>query len=84
MSDLEFEVLDELYFVTHFSELVVALGLEDGEIKPVLAKLLKKGWLRCFADPDVELDEKDIDIEVSFRSYYYLASKEGLMAHNKS
>lgn len=84
MSDLEFEVLDELYFVTHFRELLKSTGLEDNELKPVLIKLYKKDWIRCFTEPDEEIDQKDIDLEVRFRNYYYLASKEGLMAHNNT
>lgn len=84
MSDLEYEVLDELYFLIHFKELMEAMGLEDSDLKPVLIKLLRKGWLRCYSEPDVELNDNEVDLEVSFRNYYYLASKEGLKAHNNT
>lgn len=82
MSDLEFDILDELYFLIHFDDLKKSLGLSDEEMKPILAKMVKKNWLRCYSEPDVELDAAAIDIEIDFRNYYYLASKEGLKAHN--
>ncbi len=82
MSDLEYDVLDELYFVTHYKELVKTTGLDDEDLKPLLQKLLNKGWLRCYLEPDEELESSMIDLEVDFRNYYYLASKEGLKAHN--
>ena len=81
MSDLEFDILDELYFLIHFDELKNTLGLSDEDLKPILAKMVRKNWLRCYVEPDVELDPSDIDIEIDFRKYYYLASKEGLKAH---
>ena len=84
MSDLEFDVLDELYFVVHFTELVKATELDESELKPLLIKLYNKGWLRCYSEPDEELDNSSVDLEVNYHKYYYLASKEGLKAHNKS
>jgi len=84
MSDLEYDVLDELYFLIHFKELLSVMGLDDTDLKHILAKLLRKGWLRCYTEPEIELIEKDIDLEIGFRNYYYLASKEGLKAHNNN
>ncbi|WP_084370840.1 hypothetical protein [Reichenbachiella faecimaris] len=81
MSDLEFDILDELYFLIHFNDMKAALGLSDEDLKPILAKMVRKNWLRCYSEPDVELDPGSIDIEINFRKYYYLASKEGLKAH---
>jgi len=81
MSDLEFDILDELYFLVHYNDLKGTLGLSDEDLKPILAKMVRKNWLRCYDEPDVELDASNIDIEINFRNYYYLASKEGLKAH---
>lgn len=83
MSDLEFDVLDELYFVVSYTDVLSGTGLEDMELKPILVKLFRKGWIRCYEEPDQEVVENEVDLEVKFRSYYYLASKEGLMAHNR-
>ena len=82
MTDKEFEVLDELYFVTHFKELNKATELDQEDLKAILDSLWQKGWLRCYSGVDNELDEDNIDLENQFDKYHYLASKEGLMAHN--
>lgn len=81
MSDLEYDILDELYFLIHFEQLMSNFGLSDEEILPILIKLNHKGWIRCYTEPDVELEAKDVDLEIHYRDYYYLASKEGLKAH---
>lgn len=81
MSDLEFDILDELYFLIHFDELKKSLGLSDEDLKPILSKMVRKNWLRCYLEPDVELDLASVDMEIDFRKYFYLASKEGLKAH---
>ena len=84
MSDLEFDVLDELYFIIHYKDLLSVTGLDDEDLEPVLTKLLRKGWLRCYSEPDEEIGLEAIDLEISFRNYYYLASKEGLKEHNNT
>jgi len=84
MSDLEFDVLDELYFVSSFSELKKSTEMDDQDLKPTLIKIHSKGWLRCFESPDDEIEPDNVDLEVQFRNYYYLASKEGLKAHNNN
>jgi hypothetical protein len=82
MSDLEFDVLDELYFVQHFKDLLRLTDLEEHEIKKTLQLLIAKNWVRCFKDASTEVPSGEIDFELEFRNYYYLASKEGLLAHN--
>jgi len=81
MSDHEYDVLDELYFLTEYKELIEKLGMDDQEIKPVLVKLFNRGWLRCYLEPNEELEEDQVDLEINFRKYSYLASKAGLKAH---
>lgn len=81
MSDHEYDVLDELYFLIEFKELIYKLGMEDNEIKPVLIKLFNRGWLRCYEEPEKELENDKVDLEINFRKYLYLASKAGLKAH---
>lgn len=81
MSDHEYDVLDELYFVTEYQELIDKLGMDDDEIRPVLIKLFNRGWLRCYQEPNEELETEQVDLEINFRKYLYLASKAGLKAH---
>ena len=82
MTDKEFEVLDELYFVTHYKELQESLDFDPESLKVLIISLWNKGWLRCYLGVDNELDGGTVDFENQFSKYHYLASKEGLMAHN--
>jgi hypothetical protein len=84
MSDLEYDVLDELYFVQSFSHLKDVLQWDDGVLKDTIEKLLQKEWIRCYASPTEELFGDDIDFETRYHTYFYLASKSGLFAHNSS
>ncbi len=81
MDDEEFEVLDELYFVISYAELADRLDLSEEKLKNILIRLSSKEWIRIYEGPDRELDAFDLDS--NFRSYHYLASKKGLMAHNR-
>ena len=82
MTEEEFEVLDELYFVTHYKELQLSLDLDAESLKSLIISLWNKGWLRCYQGVDNELDRDTVDFENQFNKYHYLASKEGLLAHN--
>lgn len=82
MTEREFEALDELYFVTHYEELQKSLDLDSQSLKNLIISLWNKGWIRCYFGVDNELDETSVDFENQFDKYHYLASKEGLMAHN--
>lgn len=81
MDEAEFDLLDELYFVVHYDELKQNVDLSDEDIQKTLVSLSSKGWIRIYENSDKELD--DFDLISNFKSYYYLASKKGLMAHNK-
>ena len=83
MSDLEFDLLDELYFVTPYSELLKQTRLTESELLEGLQILFLKGWVKCFTSVSEELDGDQVDLPNRFKDYYYLASKEGLLAHNR-
>ena len=82
MTDEEFEVLDELYFVLSWDELQNATGKPKEQLIKVLIQLLEKGWIRVYRKMDDELSLDEIDLKDQSASYFYLASKEGLLAHN--
>lgn len=82
MTDKEFDVLDELYFLTSFDDLFKSCNLNQTELKQILISLLDKGWVKCFKNKDEEVPEQEIDLENSFQQYNYLATKSGLFAHN--
>ncbi|MEL7145488.1 MAG: hypothetical protein AAFO69_03900 [Bacteroidota bacterium] len=82
MSDLEYDVLDELYFVQSYSGLLESIGFEEDLLNKVLKKLLAKKWIKCLRSQTEEITYEELDFEKDFRSIFYLATKSGLLAHN--
>lgn len=82
MTDSEFDVLDELYFVISFKELLQYVSMTEWELKEVLHCMLQKKWIKCLSSPDYELSGNELDFENYYNTYYYLATKAGLLAHN--
>ena len=82
MSEAEFDVLDELYFVQQYRHLLVGLEMEDAELKSVLTALIDKGWVKCFLSMEEEALLQELQMDTKYREYFYLATKAGLMAHN--
>ena len=83
MNDAEFDILDELYFVTPFKTLVEKTGRPAAELLPVLGGLLERGLVRYYwPDPDTELAYETTSFGAIARDASYLASKEGLLQHN--
>ena len=82
MTDSEFDVLDELYFVISFEELKIATELDTETLRNVLQSLLDKAWVKCFRDRTQSLSAEEVNFDNDYMDYYYLASKEGLLAHN--
>lgn len=80
MSEEEFDVLDELYFVQSYAFLQDALGWEDRQLLHTLALLVEKGWVKCFTEPDHECFES-VNLQEVGKELLYLATKKGLMAH---
>jgi hypothetical protein len=82
MSDIEYQVLDELYFMISFHKLMEITELDEFSLKNCLRILISKGWVRCFKDAKGEKHIEDIDFDNKFADYQYLATKKGLLAHN--
>lgn len=81
MSDAEFDLLDELYFVQPFSFLQETLAWETPLLLDTLTSLYEKEFIKCLTSPDEERFDR-VDIFTEGKSLYYLATKKGLMAHN--
>ena len=83
MTDPEFDLLDELYFVTSFKLLLQKTGLPAPELEDQLRHLLEQSLIRSFwPDPDTELAYETTSYGAIARDASYLASKEGLLQHN--
>lgn len=82
MTDLEYDVIDELYFVTEFLELAQKLSLSREALGSVLRVLVEKGWVKCLRGVSEEISFDEEDFLQNFSNYFYLATKAGLLAHN--
>jgi len=83
VTDPEFDILDELYFVASFRDLTQKTGLSEAALKQGLRSLLEQGLIRSFwPDPDTELAYEESSFGAISQDCYYLASKEGLLQHN--
>ncbi|WP_425637366.1 hypothetical protein ACPUEN_18280 [Algoriphagus yeomjeoni] len=81
MSEEEFDLMDELYFVQPYSYLAETLAWEDELLLATLQKLYSQGLVKCLDDPDTERFGV-VDISKEGKDLYFLATKKGLMAHN--
>ncbi len=81
MSDAEFDLLDELYFVQSYQYLRETLGWEDQLLLETLDSLYGVGMVKCLRSPDQECFDK-VDVMEEGKNLYFLATKKGLMAHN--
>ena len=83
MSDQEFELLDQLYFVTPYAELAELTGFGGQALQDCLWQLIARGWVKYFAGPDNELKPDETDFRQNFAKYQYLATRQGLLEHNR-
>lgn len=82
MSDLEFDILDQLYFVIGLEELSNEMQMSADELWISLQKMIEKGWVKVMlyqSDEEVELSQVSV---TSLYQYVFLATKKGLLAHN--
>ena len=83
MTDPEFDILDELYFVTSFADLRQKTGLSVADLQQHLRVLLERGLVRSYwPDPDTELAYEESSFGALSQDCLFLASKDGLLQHN--
>jgi len=82
MNDLEYELLDELYFVISFQDLQETLGWTESTLLAQLVPLLQKNWIKCLDFQDNILPASPENLPDYYEKCLFLATKEGLKAHN--
>jgi hypothetical protein len=82
MTTTEYDIMDQLYFVTSYDDIKELSGVEESTITTALWKFIDRRWVKCFDGPENEIEVEEGDFRANFAKYHYLASKEGLMAHN--
>lgn len=84
MNELEFQIMDEVYFLCSFQQLLQVFGCNDEKLSDSLVELLKKDFIQQLVFDD---DEKDyLKLESPdfsrIKSASYVATKKGLLEHN--
>ena len=82
MTDEQFDLLDELYFIQPFDYLQQTLGWPEERLKKILLELAEEGWIRCYVSMEEEAVPEQVQLAKNYNRYFYLASKAGLFAHN--
>jgi hypothetical protein len=82
MTDLEFDIMDELYFTIDFQELKKNLSMDEAKLKNALYALIQKGWVKCLEQETDREMEVHTNFQSEYQKYNYLATKAGLLAHN--
>lgn len=82
MTSEEFDVLDELYFLTDLKDLTSSLEMESGLVLPIIFNLYSKGWVVVMAGDERIAGLTWEDFQDRAEGHSYLATKSGLFAHN--
>lgn len=84
MNDIQFEIIDKLYFVEPYSTLLKEIQVPENVLKNELKEMIKLGWVQV-----MQFDEKYQDYVATpffnvddLHSYYFLATKAGLLNHH--
>lgn len=82
MSEIEYDLLDEMYFLVSFQHLLNETPYDEPSIKAALKAMLEKGWIRCYEGNEEQPISDTAAFEQAYQHYRYLATKEGLLVHN--
>lgn len=83
MTENEFAIMDELYFVTSYADLKSTSALTDEELCTALRDLIAKGYIRIlYPNPDTEHEFDEAVFGKQCQHYFFLATKAGLVVHN--
>jgi hypothetical protein len=84
LTDSEYSILDELYFVTSFAALHQALTMNKRELLQGLASLLDRGLVtQLIFDPVVnDFQKLEVPEPATLEQSSFVASKKGLLLHN--
>lgn len=84
MTDIQFDIIDKLYFVEPYQTLLNEIDAPESIIRSELKELIQKGWVQI-----MKFDEKVKDFLPTpflnvddLKSCYFLATKEGLLKHH--
>ena len=84
LNDIQFDILDSVYFVESFANILEEVGVSIPVLVDELRTLIDKGWIQVM---QYEEDKGDYMRTAIFdtdhlENYSFLATREGLMKHN--
>lgn len=86
MDELEFEIIDAIYFVEPFETILKEVTEKRlGVVKECLRGLIRKRWVQvmCWSETKKEMISTAFYDYDKMEDFHFLATKEGLMAHNR-
>ena len=84
LNDLQFDILDTLYFVEPFDKVLEEVDAPRPVIVDELRTMIDKGWIQVMQFDEDEGDYRRTAIfdTDNLHSYHFLATKDGLLKHN--
>jgi len=82
LTDLEYRILDELYFLTSFQTLKENLKEEESEFRRALRNLLEQGLVAQIKSTLGREEKLEVPDFNTLEESYFVASKKGLLIHN--
>lgn len=82
LTDLEYRILDELYFVSSFQTLLDNLSEEKSLVFASLHNLLENGLVIQMKYEDGREQKLETADLTALEQSYFVASKKGLLIHN--
>ncbi|RMG26483.1 MAG: hypothetical protein D6730_09050 [Bacteroidetes bacterium] len=84
LNDIQFQILDALYFVEPFSALLQEVDAPEAVIKDELRILIDRDWVQVmeFVEEKGDYLRTAIYDADNMQQYAFLATKKGLLVHN--
>lgn len=84
LNDLQFDILDSLYFVEPYINVIEEIDSPEPVIRAELRKMIGTGLVNVLEFNEVKGDYEKTRIydTDNMHQYAYLASKDGLLKHN--
>ena len=82
MTDIEFDILDELYFLISFEDLKKQTCLETNVLIDQLVIMFNKNWVQYYIEIDGEINPVLNNFAIEIQHCFLLATKKGLNNHN--
>ncbi len=83
MTDFEYNLLDELYFIKTFDELQKLADYNEIDLLTEIWNLVEKKWVKILDKLDNELELNKQFYKEHHKSLRFNITKQGLLAHNQ-